>query len=96
MLQSTALGSWMKLNNVEFNGINIVYLGDEPVGRGFAAVAQRDISADEVGPLMCVPRDLILSAEAVEGLAKIDTHLRELLDSVGELAAVWHAPISQS
>ncbi|KAI9845356.1 MAG: hypothetical protein M1838_001780 [Thelocarpon superellum] len=86
LLPSTALASWARLNNVEFNGCAIEHLGEEPTGRGFAAIAQRDIAATEAGPLMTVPSDLILSAEAVEGYAKADVHLRQLLDAVGDLS----------
>ena len=88
ILPSNALAAWAKLNSVSFDGCSIHHLGDEPVGRGFAAVADRDLQAIEGQALLTVPADLILSAEAVERHAKLDGHLLELLEAVGELSKV--------
>ncbi|KAI9819683.1 MAG: hypothetical protein M1832_003917 [Thelocarpon impressellum] len=84
VLPPAVLCSWARLNGVRYDGIDINHLGEE---RGFAAIADRDLSpADEVQTLVTVPAGLILSAETVEGWSKVDAHLRQLLESVGELA----------
>ncbi len=88
VLPPSALASWTKLHGVSFNGMRIVHRGDEQ--RGFMGEADCDVAAyPQVQTLMTVPVELILSAEAVEGYAKVDAHLRALLGAVGELAQVY-------
>ena len=84
-LPPTALSAWATLNNVEYHGVHIRYLGDN---QGFGAVAQRTGPIQKGQVLMNIPADLILAAETVENWAKTDRHLRELLSAVGELAQV--------
>ncbi|KAI9678009.1 MAG: hypothetical protein M1817_005953 [Caeruleum heppii] len=84
-LPSTALSSWASFNAVLYDGVSIQHPGDGPNARGFAAIADRDIQDMDDKPLMTVPKDLILSAHAVQMNAKADGHLRELLDVTAEL-----------
>ncbi len=53
-------------------------------------VTTREINPEENGTniLMTVPRDLILGVECVEGYAKSDKHLREVLEVMGEWGRV--------
>ncbi|KAI9845142.1 MAG: hypothetical protein M1837_005027 [Sclerophora amabilis] len=74
------------MNDVKLNGVKFAFSGDSEQARGFAAVAERDLSWIDGEPLMIIPRDLILSSQAVEEHAKSDQNLREVLAAVGDLA----------
>ncbi|KAG9236231.1 hypothetical protein BJ875DRAFT_237772 [Amylocarpus encephaloides] len=82
-LPLAALSVWSKLNDVSFFDVNTQDLGD---AKGTALVTRRKLNSKETfekPTLMIVPHDLILSAELVDECAKVDHHLRELLDVVG-------------
>ncbi|KAG9249005.1 SET domain-containing protein [Calycina marina] len=81
-LPITALPAFCKLADVTFLGAVVRELD----GRGFGLVADRTLSSEdtcEVSNLLLVPHDLILSAAFIEEHAKVDHHLRELLDVAG-------------
>lgn len=81
-LPITALPAWSKLNDVKFLDIEVQDLKT----KGFGLITCRALSsedASDVTTLMTVPRDLVLSSEAVDEYAKVDAHLRELLDAAG-------------
>ncbi|KAI9759517.1 MAG: hypothetical protein M4579_002276 [Chaenotheca gracillima] len=85
-LPSSSLTPWSKLNDVTFNGVKIIYSED----KGFSVVVERSIPLEstvenERGPLMVVPFDLLLSAKAVEGHAKLDRDFGALFEAVGDL-----------
>jgi hypothetical protein len=76
------LPTWATFRGVQFNGIKVGALpGFEH--RGSTVIAQSDLASGQA-PLMSVPKDLILSRENVDLIAKSDHHLRELLQALGE------------
>lgn len=86
-LPVAALKPWADLNDVTFNAITVGPLpGFEQ--RGSTVIAAEDLSAGNAEPLMIIPRDLVLSQEAVRLHAKSDQHLREVLDALAEFGRV--------
>jgi hypothetical protein len=79
-----SLRAWAQINGVSFDGITF----DIVENRGTGLLADRDLKGGVEGPLMVVPRDLILSRERVEIQAKSDRWLREVLDALGEFGRV--------
>lgn len=82
-----ALPRWVQFNGVEFNGIKI---GPIPglEHRGSTVIAARDLNGGHESPLMVVPKDLIISRENINIVAKSDRHLHQVLDAVGEFGYV--------
>ncbi len=84
-----ALHAWNRLNNVHIQQVTPHEIPD----RGLGFVAHRDLSNEETSPdappaLVTIPRDLVLSQEAVEIHAKEDGHFRELLESAGRKVGI--------
>ena len=76
------LEQWAALNNASFHNIHPASAGEH---RGSGLIATKDLSSStQDGPLLTVPRDLVLSKETVELLAKSDRDLRALLDALGD------------
>lgn len=85
-LPIAALDSWSKLNGVQFEHVAVQRLsGAEEKGSALAAITHIS-NADR--PYITVPRDLVLSQEAVRLHAKADIHLRDLLEAAGDLCHV--------
>jgi len=85
-LPINALPAWCKLNDISFLGINVQDLGGT---KGLSIVTQRPLNSKDIfdiPTLLIVPNDLILSAEAIEGHAKVDQHFRQLLEVAGRKA----------
>jgi hypothetical protein len=80
----SSLRAWAQINGASFDGITF----DIFKNRGNGVLADRDLKGGVEGPLMVIPRDLILSRERVELQAKSDRWLREVLDALGELGRV--------
>ncbi|OCK80584.1 SET domain-containing protein [Lepidopterella palustris CBS 459.81] len=82
-LPISAFRPWAEWNGVSFNGIQI---GPMPgfEQRGSTIIAERDLADGNEGPLMIVPRDLILSLESVQTFAKADQQLKEVLNSLDD------------
>jgi hypothetical protein len=81
-LPISALPAWAKLNDVTFYDTKVQQLP----GKGFALVADKRLTSVDTfdrPTLLSIPRDLILSAEAVEEHAKADKDFRKLLDLSG-------------
>ncbi|KAL7942199.1 hypothetical protein V8C42DRAFT_332823 [Trichoderma barbatum] len=79
-----ALPAWALLNNVDFASAEIRNID----GKGFGLVAKHDITdvghdASSSPAILRVPRDLILSAEAVEEYAKVDQNFKQLFEVAG-------------
>lgn len=73
-----------------FAHLNQIHLELKPVitpssGTGLH-FSSTDAAADDSGPLVKIPQDLILCASTVEARAKYDHHLAEVLKAVGEFA----------
>lgn len=83
-LPISTLPVWAELNNVTSSSIQVAPIVD---GKGLGLISSAEIlKGNEV--LVTVPQDLVLSLERVWVLAKSDTHLREVLESVGEYSRV--------
>ncbi|KAJ8111769.1 hypothetical protein OPT61_g5712 [Boeremia exigua] len=77
------LPTWASFHGVSFNGIKIGPLpGFED--RGSTVIADRELEGGKVEPLLVVPKELIISRQNIELLAKSDRHLREVLDAAGD------------
>lgn len=79
-----AFPAWAILNNVDFISAEIRNIE----GKGFGLVAKNDIEgadgdASGTAAILRIPRDLVLSADAVEEYAKVDQNFRQLLDAAG-------------
>ncbi|EKG20692.1 hypothetical protein MPH_02047 [Macrophomina phaseolina MS6] len=82
-LPVSALKPWADLHDITLSGITVGPIpGFEQ--RGSTVIADRVLSARNTEPLMIIPRDLVLSQEAVRVHAKSDQHLREVLDALAE------------
>lgn len=84
-LPSSALSLWAGLNGIQFKGVAIE---EGPHGRGYGVFAREDIISSSETPLITVPKDLVLSVEAVQAEARYNKCLRELLEAAPELATV--------
>lgn len=76
-----AFPAWARLNDVAFTNVEL----QDVDGKGFGLVADTELGNQETGTdaLIRIPRDLVLSAEAVEEYAKVDQNFRQLLEAVG-------------
>lgn len=86
-----ALPTWANFHGVAFNHVKIGPLpGFET--RGSTVIADRELKGGEAEPLLIVPRELIVSQQNIDVIAKSDHHLRELLESLGDFGRVRHCP----
>ncbi|KAJ4351299.1 uncharacterized protein N0V89_006638 [Didymosphaeria variabile] len=77
------LPTWANFHGVKFNGIKVGPLpGFEE--RGSTVIASRVLVGEEEEPLMTIPKELILSKQNIELMAKSDQHLRELLQALDD------------
>ena len=83
------LGSWAKLNGIEFNGVQASSLPGIK-GSGLLATTNR---VDDDAPLMIIPDDLVLSQETVWLYAKSDGQLQQVLEAVGDYSKVNGCPM---
>jgi hypothetical protein len=82
------LPTWATFNGVKFNRVKIGPLpGYED--RGSTVIADDKLQGGNAEPLLVVPKDLIISRQNIELLAKSDHHLRELLEALGDFGRVW-------
>lgn len=82
-LPPDAFPAWARLHGVALAGVELRHL--DAKGCGFVARGETGQA-----PLLAVARDLVLSAEAVRGFAKVDARFAQLLDAVGP--KVTHHP----
>lgn len=100
-----ALSVWMDLNNAVFSRVEVQPIQHK--GHGLVAVAQAQADLDDghlnddndtgrsQPPLITVPHDLVLNAEAVEQYAKEDRNFRALLDACGhKVIPSFSSPLS--
>ncbi|KAH8671115.1 hypothetical protein BX600DRAFT_239117 [Xylariales sp. PMI_506] len=78
-----ALPAWCGFNDVSFFDVKVA----EIEGSGLGLVAERDLVNEpdnvEIPSLLSIPKELVLSAEAVEEYAKEDKNFRDLLSVAG-------------
>ncbi|GAO14968.1 hypothetical protein UVI_02028040 [Ustilaginoidea virens] len=87
-----AFPAWAHVNNVCFQNVILKEVGDEK-GVGLLAESQfksvsKQSSSEKTSVLLQVPHDLVLSAEAVDGYAKVDGNFKQLLEVAGGLTAL--------
>lgn len=85
-----AFPAWAHVNNVCFQNVILKEVGDEK-GVGLLAESQfksvsKQSSSEKTSVLLQVPHDLVLSAEAVDGYAKVDGNFKQLLEVAGGLS----------
>jgi hypothetical protein len=83
-LPISALRPWAEFNGVTFNAIKC----EQVAGSGSGVVADRDLEGGDEGPLMIIPRELVLSLERVKLQALADKYLNEVLIALGDFAMV--------
>jgi hypothetical protein len=86
-LPTSAIRPWAQLNDIAFDGINVGSIPGLPE-RGSGVIAARDLNGGNEGPLMVIPRDLVLSLERVEIQAKADGYLKDVLEATGHYGRV--------
>lgn len=93
-LSLDSLPAWLKLNGIVMKDVAVqqIGLGESDIDKGNAIVATATTSNDCPGAssevLLHIPRDLVLSLEAVQNYSKSDGDLREVLQAVGEFGRV--------
>lgn len=88
-----ALPPWASLNGATLDHVKP---GVIP-GRGGALLASIALDASKLeGPLLRVPRDLILGIERIQEHARVDRDFREVLASLSEFGRVGVIPFSFS
>lgn len=86
-LPISTLPLWAGLNGIALDGISVGPLpGLED--RGSTVIAKKSMEGGNENPLVVVPRDLVLSVENVQTHAKLDKHLRAVLDALGDYGRV--------
>ncbi|OHE99094.1 SET domain-containing protein [Colletotrichum orchidophilum] len=77
------LSTWAMFNDVDLVDVE----AREIPGCGLGLLSNKDLSREEetfdIPALLRIPRELVLSAEAVENYAKVDKNFRQLLEAVG-------------
>lgn len=84
--------AWARLNYVDFGGTRVENVPGKGLGLFTTQSRLHEQQETKAGPLLEIPRDLILSAEAVEDYAKVNKNFRQLLDKVDP--QVGHPPMS--
>lgn len=78
-----AFAQWCSYNDVQL--LDIALAADEEKGNHFKAV--RDLMNDddntELPLLLTVPKDMVLSAEAIHQYAKVDKNFRDIYNAAG-------------
>ncbi|KAL1649222.1 hypothetical protein SLS58_001797 [Diplodia intermedia] len=82
-LPVSALRVWADVHDVTFQGITVGPLPGFEL-RGSTVIADGTLSAGNAEPLMIIPRDLVLSLDAVRMHAKADQRLREVVDALAD------------
>ncbi|QPG96593.1 hypothetical protein C2857_004682 [Epichloe festucae Fl1] len=82
-----AFPTWAHFNGVQFMGVKLQDVGH---GKGFGLLAESDVQGsavkmvgEETRTILRIPRDLVLSAEAVQEYAKVDQNFKQLLEIAG-------------
>lgn len=82
-----AFPTWAHFNGVQFMGVKLQDVGN---GKGFGLLAEPDVQGsavkmigEEARAVLRIPRDLVLSAEAVQEYAKVDQNFKQLLERAG-------------
>lgn len=78
-----SLPAWTSLNDVRFGDVKVGALGEK--GQGIVSTAQISETGDAADPpvLLKVPHEVVLCEDVLDGYAKGDKRLKDLLDAVG-------------
>jgi hypothetical protein len=78
-----AFPAWCAFNDVGFFDVHVEDTGES----GYGLITDRELRNDEdnvkIPTLLTVPKDLVLSAAAVDEYAKVDKNFRDLLEGAG-------------
>ncbi|KJZ79673.1 hypothetical protein HIM_01142 [Hirsutella minnesotensis 3608] len=76
-----AFPTWALLNDISVPAIQLRHIQ----GKGSGFVLSQDLAQDQEEQefLLKVPRDLVLSSEAIDGYAKVDANFKQLIEAVG-------------
>ncbi|CAN9185457.1 unnamed protein product [Alternaria sp. RS040] len=86
------LPTWATFNGVKFNGVKVGPLpGYED--RGSTVIADKKLQGGAAEPMLVVPKELIISRQNIELLAKADHHLREILEALGDFGRTTRGAI---
>jgi hypothetical protein len=85
------LPAWATFNGVKFNGVKVGPLPDHE-DRGSTVIATEKLRANDAEPMLVVPKELVISRQSIQLIAKSDHHLRELLEALGDFGRVWQSP----
>lgn len=80
----------MSLNDAEFSSVEVQAINH----KGHGLVALEKLDSDGSTPLVTVPHDLVLNAEAVENYAKADRNFKALLDACGHTVSLVALSVS--
>ncbi|KAJ4305825.1 hypothetical protein N0V90_001357 [Kalmusia sp. IMI 367209] len=87
-----SFSAWARFHGVRFNAVKVGPLpGYEH--RGSTVIADRELAGGREQPLMTVPKELILSKQNIELVAKSDQHLREILFALGDFGRTTRGAI---
>ncbi|CAN8105700.1 unnamed protein product [Discula destructiva] len=78
-LSLNALVAWMRFNNATFTNVEV----QEVQQKGHGLITKATATSIRHSPLVSIPRDLVLDANAVEEYAKENRNFRALLDACG-------------
>lgn len=88
-LPLSALDSYASFNAMNFCKLRFISIDN----KGSALVASCAVGqGHEDGPLLVVPKDLMLTRDHVQLHSRSDRHLREVLDAIGDLGKVDPTP----
>jgi hypothetical protein len=82
-----ALPTWAAFHGVKFNSVKIGPL-PEFEDRGSTVIATGTLRGTGTEPLLVVPKDLIISRANIDLFAKVDRHLQQVLDVIGDFGRV--------
>lgn len=90
-ISATNLQTWAPLNDVELHGIAIsdAIITETGADKGGGLLSTATHESEDV--LLSVPRDLVVSQEAVLQCAKADHHLRDLFEALSDFVQVGPA-----
>lgn len=87
-IAASQLQTWAALNDVELRGIEIstAIITEDGINKGGGILSTASHDAEDT--VLSVPRDLVLSKEAVLQCAKTDQHLRDLVETLSDFIQV--------
>jgi len=90
------LQPWCQLNDLTLHGVRIRsnIVSEDGINKGGGLMSDTTHRSEDV--LLSIPQDLILSTEAVLQCAKVDKHLRQLVETMEDWVQVGTIKVSLS